>query len=230
MCLALRARLRVYLSAAGNDPQLAYRLYLWNANLAQVLLRDISFFEVALRNAQDRCLKERWRGEQHWLLDPSSPVRAPILRKARDGTVFDANAHNRRAIDSIANGSRGSIDPNRIVSRLTLGFWTHLSDTNHERVLWIPHLHTIWPAGTNRSGLYASLNAINMMRNRAAHAEKLFNLKGGVGVRTCDETVTQLIRALASAVADRMTNGGQLTPVEHYIKTFKLDNRIEIDI
>ena len=218
------------MSAARNDPQLAYKLYLWNANLAQVLLRDISFFEVALRNAQDKCLRERWHGKYHWLLDPSSPVRVPILRKAKDGSVFDANAHNRRAIDSIANGSRGSTDPNRIVSRLTLGFWTHLSDTNHERVLWIPHLHTIWPAGTNRSDLYASLNSINMMRNRAAHAEKLFNLKGGTSIRACDKTVTRLIRTLTPTVADRMTNDGQLTPVEHYIKTFKLDSRIEIDI
>lgn len=68
------------------------------------------------------------------------------------------------------------------------------------------------------------------MRNRAARAEKLFNLKGGTSVRACDETVTRLIRILAPAVAERMTNDGQLTPVEHYIKTFKLDSRIEIDI
>ena len=31
-------RLNVYLRAAGDDPWRAYELYLWNANLAQVLL------------------------------------------------------------------------------------------------------------------------------------------------------------------------------------------------
>ena len=31
-------RLNVYLRAAGDDPWRAYQLYLWNANLAQVLL------------------------------------------------------------------------------------------------------------------------------------------------------------------------------------------------
>ena len=77
-------RLNMYLRAAGDDPWRAYELYLWNANLAQVLLRDISFFEVALRNSHDRCMTKRWNGEAHWLPDPLSPVRSPILRKSKE--------------------------------------------------------------------------------------------------------------------------------------------------
>lgn len=223
-------RLSVYLHAAGGDPWQAYELYLWNANLAQVLLRDISFFEVALRNSHDRCMTDQWNGEAHWLLDQQSPVRRPILRKAKNGSTFDANAHNRKVIDAIVNGPRGTTNPNRIVSQLTLGFWTHLSDTNHERVLWIPYLHTIWPKGADRSKLYASLSMINTMRNRAAHAEKLFNLDGDLSARKCDDAIVCLMRTLAPAIADRMTNGGQLTPVERYIKTFKLEASIKVKV
>lgn len=223
-------RLNMYLRAADDDPWRAYELYLWNANLAQVLLRDISFFEVALRNSHDRCMTKRWNGEAHWLLDPLSPVRSPILRKSKRSSIFDANAHNRRAIDAIANGPRGTTNPNRIVSRLTLGFWTHLSDTNHERALWIPYLHTIWPKGFDRSKLYASLNMINTMRNRAAHAEKLFNLGGELSVRNCDDAIVRLMQALAPSIADRMTNKGQLTPVEHYLMTFRLEPDIKVEV
>ena len=98
--------LNVYLRAAGDDPWRAYELYLWNANLAQVLLRDISFFEVAPRNAHNRCMSSRWNGEAHWLLDPLSPVRSPILRKSKRSSIFDTNAPNRRASDASANGPR----------------------------------------------------------------------------------------------------------------------------
>lgn len=48
-------RLNMYLRAAGDDSWRAYELYLWNANLAQVLLRDISFFEdVISRSSRSR--------------------------------------------------------------------------------------------------------------------------------------------------------------------------------
>lgn len=223
-------RYSVYASAANGDPQRAYDLYLWNANLSQVLLRDISFFEVALRNSQDRCLSERWVGESHWLLDPASPVRRPILRKSRGGSAFDANDRNRQMIGRITDGPRGTSDPNRIVSRLTLGFWTHLFDTNHERDLWIPYLHAAWPKGTNRSELYSELNTINVMRNRAAHSEKLFDLRGGLSVRACDETIVRLMHAISPAVADQMTENAQLTPVERYLRESELDKNIRIRI
>lgn len=44
-------RYKRYLEIAENDDALALELYLWNIGLAQAVLRDVSFFEVALRNA-----------------------------------------------------------------------------------------------------------------------------------------------------------------------------------
>lgn len=44
-------RLAPYLGASGGDVERALELYRWNAALGQLLMRDISHFEVALRNA-----------------------------------------------------------------------------------------------------------------------------------------------------------------------------------
>lgn len=39
-----------------GDDAVAFDLYLWNIGLAQAVLKDVSFFEVALRNAYDRAM------------------------------------------------------------------------------------------------------------------------------------------------------------------------------
>lgn len=43
-----------YLEVTRGDDAVALDLYLWNIGLAQAVLKDVSFFEVALRNAYDR--------------------------------------------------------------------------------------------------------------------------------------------------------------------------------
>lgn len=45
-----------YLEATRGDDSVALNLYLWNIGLAQAVLKDVSFFEVALRNAYDRAI------------------------------------------------------------------------------------------------------------------------------------------------------------------------------
>ena len=58
-------RLAPYLAACGGDIGRALELYEWNISLGQVLMRDISHFEVALRNSYDRALREYWDGGVH---------------------------------------------------------------------------------------------------------------------------------------------------------------------
>lgn len=66
-------------------------------------MRDISYFEVALRNAYNDTMEARWDGERHWLLDGDSPVRRPVMRKSGKGTV-DVNRINRKIIDVAVSG------------------------------------------------------------------------------------------------------------------------------
>ena len=75
-------RLAPYLEASECDAEKALELYRWNVALGQFLMRDISYFEVALRNAYNDTMEARWDGECHWLLDGDSPVRRPVMRKS----------------------------------------------------------------------------------------------------------------------------------------------------
>ncbi len=48
-----------------------------NIGLAQAVLKDVSFFEVALRNAYDRAISSTWSGSDHWLFDGAFPAKTP---------------------------------------------------------------------------------------------------------------------------------------------------------
>ncbi len=180
-----------YLEAAEGDDEAAFGLYLWNTGLAQAVLRDVSFFEVALRNGYDRAISSTWDGASHWLFDDASPVRRPILRTNRRGQVNDANRLNRNAIDHLRSGLRGGATPDDVVSNLTLGFWAHMTYRSHERDLWIPSIHRAWPKGSDRVDVNNRIARINAVRNRAAHHEHLFSLDGGdcKTLRSCQDAV-----------------------------------------
>lgn len=113
-------RFEYYLDAAKGNDEIALELYLWNTGLAQAVLRDISFFEIALRNRYDRCLTQLALTGDHWLFDDASPVRKPIMRKNKRGSVVDANELNRKQVDKLKKAL--GVSPDRIISNLTLGF------------------------------------------------------------------------------------------------------------
>lgn len=129
-----------YLEASGNNDTIALDLYLWDIGLAQAVLKDVSFFEVALKNAYNRTISSTWSGTDHWPFDDASPVRRPILRKNKRGQVNDANRLNRNSIDHLRNGLRENATIDDVISNLTLGFWAHMTDRSHERDLWIPSI------------------------------------------------------------------------------------------
>lgn len=170
-------RLETYLSRCHGNRDEAMRLYEWNTDLGLVLLKDIGYFEVALRNAYNRALQERWNGKDHWLFDSCSPVNVSIPRRTRAGAPFDANALNRNLIAEASCGPRGKLGPDSTIANLSFGFWAHLTDKAHERALWIPYLHHVWPAGTNRAVLDSAIRSIGICRNRIAHHEHLFDPK-----------------------------------------------------
>lgn len=117
------------------------------------------------------------RGD-YWLFDDASPARRPILRKSKQGQVNDANRLNRNSIDHLRNGLRESATADDVVSNLTLGFWTHMTDRSHERALWIPSIHKAWPRGTLRNNVNNRIARINKVRNCVAHHEHLFASPG----------------------------------------------------
>ena len=211
-------RLAPYLAVCEGDVERALDLYEWNISLGQVLMRDIAHFEVALRNAYDRVMGERWRGA-HWLLDDRSPVLCPIVRMSKSGKARDVTLVNRRAVAEARSNAHDRDDSDQVIANLMLGFWAHLTDRSRERDLWIPYLNAAWPRGTNRNDLNRVLAAINRVRNRAAHNERLFDpLTETLSPARADADITQLLRVLCPEAAERLYGDGGRTPVELFCK------------
>lgn len=215
------ARYASYLAAADGDDITAFELYLWNTGLAQAVLRDVSFFEIALRNAYNRCLDNGFDGEAHWLFDDASPIRRPILRTNKRKMIVDSNRINRNTIDRLCNGleSNGSVaTPDDVISNLTLGFWVHMTDAKHERDLWIPLLHKVWKAGTSRKKLFGILADINNTRNRAAHHEHLFSI-GNADCKTKEScrNAVELFSELQPDIAVRIFGESLKSSVDDYL-------------
>ena len=77
------SRLSSYLDLFDGNIDCALELHEWNLMLGRVLMGDIAHFELALRNAYDRALTERFQGNEHWLFDANSPVTRPIMRNSK---------------------------------------------------------------------------------------------------------------------------------------------------
>lgn len=214
-------RFKPYLDACNGDIGEALNLYQWNIRISQVLSADISHFEVALRNAYNRVLSMTWEGEAHWLIDDDSPVRRPIIRRSGSKRLLDVNVVNRKVILHAQKRAHDSCDSNQIIANLTFGFWTHLTDRSRERDLWIPYLHKAWPNGTDRAKLHRSISAINTVRNRVAHNERLFNPACEACLPTAvDAAIVNLLSDLCPVAAKWLYGGTNETPVEALIKEY----------
>lgn len=171
------ARYAVYLAEEAGDRGRALELYEWNSALSCAVLHDLGHFEVALRNAYAAALDESWSGAAHWLDDPASPLRAPLLRTKKGGRRgtrrVDVNEKARQAIDAARNRYGVHAPPGKIIAELPLGLWRYLSSAAHEKTLWVPHLHRAFPARTSRVVVDRKIGDLHELRNRAAHWEPL---------------------------------------------------------
>lgn len=218
-------RFAPYLASCNGDINRALSLYEWNISLGLVLMRDISHVEIALRNAYDRVMQESWNGDGHWLLDDASPARRPIMRTSKRGPL-DANRINRKTIDAVVNKLPDHAPIGSLIANLTLGFWVHLSDRSREVVMWRTGLFRAWPKGTNRQKLHARLEGILRVRNRVAHAERLFNPgKPELSPLRADRDAVALLHDLCPEIAARLYGSercgdGLKSPVETFCERF----------
>lgn len=171
------ARFGVYLAQVEGDRERALALYQWNSSLSCALLQDLGHFEVALRNAYAVALDVTWAGYGHWLDDPASPLRAPVMRTKRGGPRgprrIDTNENLRKSIDAARRRYGSHAPPGKIIADLSLGVWRYLSSSAHEKTLWVPHLHRAFPPGTDRTTVDRTISGLHGLRNRAAHWEPL---------------------------------------------------------
>lgn len=170
-----------YLRAAGGDHARALAVYEWNADLAAALLHDLSHLEVGIRNGYDRALlRHPLTSGGDWLEPPTyTALFPPHWVTHRAGHLQDKNATPRGQIKSArktANYAAGGAVPRgKVIAELMFGFWSYLTDSLHEKTLWVPALHEAFVPGADRAKLHTAMTELRDIRNRVAHHESVFD-------------------------------------------------------
>lgn len=163
------ARLNKYLKACGENPYAALTLYRHNIKLCQKFYGILNVFEVVLRNAINR----------HFIAYFSNPewIKYQLLGMLE-------NSPQRPSIEKTINQleQSGKYTNDRVVSSLTLGFWTHLF-SRRPFALGGQSLLQVFPLRTRGLGqraVYNELQSIKEFRNRIAHHEAICFDKTGM--------------------------------------------------
>lgn len=210
------ARLTTYLSAAGGDAERAADLYLWVTELSGALHAQLSFVELAVRNAIDRRLLE-WNDDQghgaEWTADGcAAPLLYQLLRKplrdARTWAVKEAALrHPRHPRHGIG------VTHDDVVAQLMFGAWVKLvrpisksESSAPQQKLWVDALCGAFPhadqSDAGRQAIGAQLETMRQLRNRVAHHDNLLEVDirhRQNGVLSLLSKVDPVLPALAAA-------------------------------
>lgn len=152
-------RFAQYERAAGGDPDLASRLYEWNARAAAALFEIIHHFEVLLRNAIVRQLAA----------DGQSPATVP-------GSPWVQSAKQIQDVESRLKRRGKAITAGRVYSGLSFGFWQTMFGADYEE-LWRHSLKNVFRhSRADRPVIAAYLESLNQIRNTIAHHGSLIEL------------------------------------------------------
>lgn len=147
-------RLSTYLRLASGDRERAMRIYTQNVALGSALYGPLQVLEVALRNAVNDVLSERYGGS--WYNEPR------LLKRVESEAA-------RRATEKVQK----KLTTGRVVAELNFGFWVALFARGYDATLWRTHLHDLFTPKPNRRNLHGQLNRLRSLRNRVAHHEPI---------------------------------------------------------
>jgi hypothetical protein len=189
--LLSEARTARYLTAASGDLDRATDLYLWATELSGSLHAQISFVELAVRNAIDPQLAS-WNAQQHggsalWTAhnatqQPLYNILAKDIREARRRAEKEANL---RADDHHRSGD--IVNHDDIVAQLMFGTWvkvlrpvTEQEAAEPQKLLWQQAVQQAFPhatqADSGRVQIGNQLDALRRLRNRVAHHDNLLEV------------------------------------------------------
>lgn len=156
-------RLSKYLAYNHGDAERTVTHYKANLRLAESLYISLSVFEVTLRNALSRELRNL-AGKDDWFdifyTTPELASLVPEIDKAK------ALIRNRGEM----------VTTDKIISEMTFGFWVMLLNSQYERVLW-KSLRKAFPylskKDRQRKNISAPCNTFRRLRNRIFHQEAI---------------------------------------------------------
>ncbi len=174
-------RMERYFTLYPDNETKAITHYACNLKLSEAIYPSISVFEVTLRNALSRELRQMTGRDDWYSVFPNTPG------------LSDLNRYITKAAKQIS-GRHETITPDKIVAELTLGFWVSLLNSEYERILW-KDLRRAFPyipkAVRQRKNISAPLNRFRSLRNRVFHNESVcWNLSRVIDIHT--EIITVL--------------------------------------
>lgn len=159
-----RARLNKYLKACDGNTTAALTLYHHNIKLCQKCYGILNIFEIVLRNAINEHYKAFFT-DGDWIRNQLAP-----------GGMLETHPQRNAVLKIITDlDNKEKYTNNRIVSSVTLGFWTYLFTKEPYRnggktLLRIFPLKT---KGLGQREIYNELQAVKAFRNRIAHHEAI---------------------------------------------------------
>lgn len=170
------ARLSKYSNACNGDIVSALSLYRYNVKLCQKFYGILNIFEVALRNAINNHYAALY-SDRDW-----------IKNQMRCGGMLESHPQRtivEKTIEQLC--ATGSYSNDRVVSSVSLGFWTYLF-TKMPFKRGGKSILKVFPGkvrGIGQRAIYNELQAIKNFRNRIAHHEPIcFNQIGERSTKT----------------------------------------------
>jgi hypothetical protein len=175
-------RLQRYLDACGGDYAKTIDLYMANIRISLEMFAIVGAFEIALRNAIDKIMKENYGAD--WLRDavlpggffdiPQCSSHAQIIRFAYDKLV-----------------SKHIYTHSHLLAKMEFGIWKYMFSNPQYRASGRILLRVFpnKPTTTrfvqyNNTTIFNELNQINSLRNRIAHHEPICFITGKSEITT----------------------------------------------
>lgn len=184
------ARLRTYASVTGGDLARAGDLYLWATQLAGALHAQLSFVEIAVRNAIDTRLGELALLDgslSDWTTEGATPeaVYTLLRRQLADARSRASVAAAERGTRHQRSGEGATHDD--VVAQLMFGAWVKLirpvsrtESAGRQQRLWRDTLRHAFPNApgddAGRIAIGKQLETLRRLRNRVAHHDNLLEV------------------------------------------------------
>ncbi len=192
-------RLGRYLPAANGNPNLAFRLYLWNIRLCEAFYLPSHMCEIALRNGLHEALKLKY-GREDWHLDNRVLALLPTRLHAEMFHVLGRAQADHGAATTV----------HHVVSGLSLGFWNNFLSGSYRHLLWSNGIQSAFPLAPSQEtqqSAYDRVEQFRNWRNRIFHHNAIFDKRPTAELQNMDVLLgwccrdTQLLTRQETAVS-----------------------------
>jgi len=160
--------------------------YLWNKDIVSALFPIIQLVEVAIRNSIHNNATNRLG--TYWFDNLATRPVASLTNEQKGNINYHQTAlqtARKQIRKELGLNRQATITADRIIAKLTFGFWTNLFRVPFEvnrnpRALWPTLIRPVFPnlpkRYRTRSNIHTQLQTIQTLRNKAFHHEPVWNI------------------------------------------------------